>query len=505
MTAAAKVGIFMLVILAVLGFFILKIEEIKIGRGSSTRKIIAEFDSVAGLDPKATVRVAGVRKGKVTDIILTDAGMARVTMEVDSDVKLRQGAVARVANLGLLGEKYIELDPGPPKAPQLTETETLVLKGTQPASMDDVTNQVATIAEDVKAITASLRKSMSGPTGEQRLEDIVENVRAITSQVRLIIEANRMNIDVTASNFRKITDDLRVEIPRIAASIDRVANSFGGTVGENREDLRAIVSNLKTLSADLKTTATNVNSITGQVKSGEGTMGKLIYDDEAYKRLNNTLSSVESGVTELKNTLGRVGKIELDLGLKADYLLGSNDDEFPFEGRTRSGVTVALRPNPDLNRFYNIELMDDPMGQRNEKVTETTTTDNTGASTTVTTRQVRYDRDFLVSAQAGWHLKQFDLRLGLFDSVGGIGADVNLGERLKVTGEAFDFGGRYDDQPHFRVRGQYVLRREKKDFPLVFVSTGIDNPLNDSSFIFGGGIRWRDDDLKYLLGSIPTN
>ena len=72
MTAAAKVGIFMLVILAILGFFILRIEEIKIGRGSATRKIIAEFDSVAGLDAKATVRVAGVRKGKVTDIELTE-------------------------------------------------------------------------------------------------------------------------------------------------------------------------------------------------------------------------------------------------------------------------------------------------------------------------------------------------------------------------------------------------------------------------------------------------
>lgn len=505
MTAAAKVGIFMLIILAILGFFILKIEEIKIGRGSATRKIIAEFDSVAGLDDKSTVRVAGVRKGKVTDIELTETGRARVTMEVESDVKLRQGAVARVASLGLLGEKYVELVPGPPKAPELDETATVVLKGTQPASMDDVTNQVATIAEDVKAITASLRKSMSGQTGEQRLEDIVENVRTITSQVRLIIEANRMNIDVTAANFRKITDDLRVEIPRIAASIDRVASSLGGTVGENREDLRAIVANLKTLSTDLKTTGTNVNSITGQVKSGEGTMGKLIYDEEAYQRLNSTLKSVESGVTELKNTLGRVGKIELDLGLRGEYLMGSNDDEFPFEGRTRSGVTVALRPNPELNRFYNIELMDDPMGKRREKVTETTTTDSLGSSTTVTTRQVRYDRDFLVSAQAGWHLNQFDLRLGLIDSVGGIGADVNLGDRIKVTGEAFDFGGRYDDQPHFRVRGQYVIRKEKKDFPLVFVTTGIDNPLNETSFLFGGGIRWRDDDLKYLLGSVPTN
>jgi hypothetical protein len=35
------------------------------------------------------------------------------------------------------------------------------------------------------------------------------------------------------------------------------------------------------------------------------------------------------------------------------------------------------------------------------------------------------------------------------------------------------------------------------------VTAGVDNPLNDVAFTIGGGIRWRDDDLKYLLGSIP--
>ena len=39
--------------------------------------------------------------------------------------------------------------------------------------------------------------------------------------------------------------------------------------------------------------------------------------------------------------------------------------------------------------------------------------------------------------------------------------------------------------------------------PRLFVTSGIDNPLNDTAFIIGGGVRWRDDDLKYLLGSIP--
>ena len=69
--------------------------------------------------------------------------------------------------------------------------------------------------------------------------------------------------------------------------------------------------------------------------------------------------------------------------------------------------------------------------------------------------------------------------------------------------EAYDFGKKRDDNPHVRLLGQYIIRKEKPNFPMVFLSTGVDNALNDTAYVFGGGIRWRDDDLKYLIGSIP--
>jgi phospholipid/cholesterol/gamma-HCH transport system substrate-binding protein len=447
-----------------------------------------------------------VRKGKVTHIHLRPDGRAEVTLEIDDDVPLRSGATARVANLGLLGEKYVELDPGAPTAPAL-RGENVVLPGSQPASIDDVTTQVSAIATDVKAITESLRSVMAGPQGQQRLEDIVENVRLITAQVRELVAANRSNVDATLTNMRVITADLRVEIPKLAASLDRVANQLGGTVGENREDLRRIVENLKTLSTDLKTTTANLNDITGKVRSGEGTVGKLLYSDEAHDKLTKALGSVDSGVTELKNTLGRIGRIQLDLGVKADYYAGMSTNSEGFEnlgGNSRSAVTARLVPNPENNRFYNIELSDDPRGRRRDKVTIVTRTDPaTGATTQEQIRETRFDRDFVISAQAGWVLDDLAVRIGLFDSSGGVGADYRFNDRIKVTGEAFDFGGKRDDNPHLRLFGEYTVRHEKPRTPRLFVTSGIDNPLNDTAFIVGGGIRWRDEDLKYLLGSLP--
>lgn len=507
MSSAAKIGAFMLIVLAILGYFVLKIEDININRGGGTKTISAVFDSVAGLDKKSAVRVAGVRVGKVADIRLRPDGRAEVTLEIDKDVQLHGNATAKVANLGLLGEKYVELDPGTQSAPLLT-ANNITLRGSQPASIDDVTNQISAIATDVKAITESLRNVMAGPTGQQRLEDIVENVRQITSQVRELIAANRSNVDSTLANARIISEQLRVEIPKLAQSIDHVATTIGGTVSENRQDVRTIVENLKQLSTDLKATSTNLDSITGQVKSGEGTVGKLIYSNEAHDKLTAALSSVESGVNELKNTLGRANRIGMDIGIKSDYYAGlakTNEDNITnLGGNARAEVQVRIIPNPERNRFYNITLADDPRGTRRDKAFETTVTDPvTGKSTTTITKETKFDRDFLISAQAGWTLNPIAVRVGLFDSTGGVGADYKVNDRIRITGEAFDFGKKRDPNAHLRVFGEYIIRKETARTPQIFVSSGVDNMLNDTAFTFGGGIRWRDDDLKYLLSSVP--
>src|SRR6266699_441978 len=263
MSSAAKVGIFVLIILAILGYFILRIENIHISRAGAPRKVTAVFDSVAGLEKKSKVRMAGVPVGTVSDIHLRDDGKAEVTMDIDRDVMLHNGTTAKVVNMGLLGEKYVELEPGPVTAPPLAEGQEL--RGTQTASIDEVTTQISEVAADVKAITASLRNVVAGPEGQQRLADIVENVQQITAQVRELVSANRSNVNATLENARVLTAELRTTIPKLTESIERVANSFNSTLGENRQDVHQVVENLRKLSTDLQTTTQNLNAITGQV------------------------------------------------------------------------------------------------------------------------------------------------------------------------------------------------------------------------------------------------
>ena len=505
MSSAAKVGAFMLVVLGILGFFILRIEDLKLGGASKTQTIDVVFPSVAGLDEKSPVRIAGVRVGKVKTLELRGTN-ALATLEIDAAIELREGAKAYVANLGLLGEKYVELYPGDPENPMLA-SKTHPIMGESVPTVDDVAAQISKIADDVKAVSASMRNAMGGPEGEQRLQEIVENIRDITARMKIILASNEGNVNATAENLRKITDDLRVEVPRIADSLDRFASTIADTVTENREDVRALVQTSKELAGDLRTTADNLNSITGQIRSGEGTVGKLIYDETAHDKLTSSLTSLESGVNELRDSLGRANRLQMAVEVKGNYYSGLEATPVEgFNGTSRGGVALLLKPNPERNRFLNLEVNLDPRGQRHEKISLTTVTGPDGVPVVTSTNTVKYERDWVFSAQAAWQIDKTRLRVGVFDGSGGLGADYFVNDRLSVSGEVFDFNERIgNEEPHLRMFGNWTLARERENFPTLFLTTGVDNVLNDSAFTVGGGIRWTDDDLKYLFGSVPLN
>ena len=105
-----------------------------------------------------------------------------------------------------------------------------------------------------------------------------------------------------------------------------------------------------------------------------------------------------------------------------------------------------------------------------------------------------------ISAQFGFKFGDARLRAGLFDSTGGAAVDYGfLKDKLWLTLEAYDFSRPNDLDPHVRLSGRWWLS------PNIYVMGGYDDPLvkaRDSLF-FGGGVRWSDDDLKYLMGSVP--
>ncbi|HEX9689292.1 MAG TPA: MlaD family protein [Thermoanaerobaculia bacterium] len=478
MSTAAKVGAFFLVALAITGLLIWKIEDLRIGRGVA-QKVTVQFKDVGGLDEKTAVRVAGVRVGRVTKIHLVE-GKALVEIELDRDVALRQGASASIESLGLLGEKYVELVPGPFGAPPLPDNAVIV--GGVPVSFDEITKLARDIEVDIKEITRSLKDSIGGPEGEERLVSIVENMRVISEQVRAMVEANRMGVDATVANFREFSSAMN----ELVARVDSLVASNEGNFSQG-------ISNIREVSGKLETTADNLNQITSRIKEGEGTVGKLVQSDEAHKNFNDALVAVKEGVASLNKALGAIGRTKIDLGLRAEHLAA--------HGKGKGYFTLDINP-PDSPRFYRVELVSQPFGRRKSTTTVERTVFPDGHTEQTITDSDELKDDFAISALFGYRWKDLVGRGGLIESRGGGGIDyLLLKDRLRFSADLWDFNRPGDFSAHAKLSGRYYFS------PSVFVTGGWDDFLNrkrdaDSIFV-GAGLRWTDDDIKYLMGSIP--
>jgi phospholipid/cholesterol/gamma-HCH transport system substrate-binding protein len=490
MSQTVKVGIFMTVALVLLGWLILKIEDWSLF-GEKGRRFEAVFESVVGLDDKAAVRVAGVRVGRVDGVRLDGSGRrARVGLLLDPALVLTEGATAAIANQGLLGDKFVELSPGPAGGAPLPEGS--VLPGETPVSFDQAMEKLDEIGSSIQDAMKGLSSEDGGGIGA-----LIDSIQATADELRAVIAENRESFGGTVKNFERFSATLAEDLPRLTAQIERVLGQVDSVVAENRGNLQEGLENVKELTASVQRSVDNLNTITDRLVKGEGTIGKLLTSDDAHNELLDALGSVEKGVETLTDTLGRAQKMKLELGLTSSYL--SETEE------SRSAFRVDLAPQGDESkRLYRFDLVSDPYGRVQEKTTiETVTLPDGTVEETTTTRLTRDERRNEYSALFGFPFAERRGRvwIGLVENSGGAQVEYSLiPERVWLSFEAYDFSRELDLDPHLRLSALWYPWRN------VFVEAGYDDPLVDdlrSPFV-GFGLRWSDDDIKYLLGSIPS-
>ncbi|HEX3131779.1 MAG TPA: MlaD family protein, partial [Thermoanaerobaculia bacterium] len=476
------VGLFATVCLIVLAVLIWKIEDIN-PFAKKVEKVDAVFDSVAGLDDKATVRVAGVRVGRVEAVGL-EGRRARVTLLLEQPVPLTQGSFARIANLGLLGEKYIELIPGPTDAPPLPPGE--VLPGKTPPTIDEAIAKINDIGTSIQEMTGSL----SGANLGDSINRLVADFELTSREIRLLVAENRANLRATFANANQASATLARELPRLADQMDRTLRQIETLVADNRGNVSDSVANIREVTDRLQTSVDNFNKISGKIASGEGTIGKLVNDEKAYDEVLSTLDSIQGGVESLSGTLGAINKFKIDLDMQGYYL--------PDQDGSQTNFLVDVDPQ-DNERLYRAGIASSPQGKRREKTQTVTVTNPDGTTEVTTINTITNERTYAATGLFGYRAPK-DVRLfaGLIENSGGAEVEVPLlKDRFLVSFEAFDFNRPQDLSPHLRLTGRWRFH------PNLYLVGGYDDFLENDSFFLGGGIRWNDENIKYLLGAVP--
>nr|WP_320133934.1 MlaD family protein [uncultured Holophaga sp.] len=474
MNLETKVGAFFVGTIAIAGVLVLRMEKWDIFGKKAAHEIQAEFSQVAGLNPQSAIRVAGVKIGTVERIAL-ESGHAQVYLSLPKDFPVYADAVASLSSIGILGEKYIELDPGHPEAGLLSGAGPI--RSRSGVSMDTLMETLAGIGQDVKGVTYALNKSIGGEGGREKLDEIVDNIRVLTAEFRAMSQENHDTINRTMANAEAITAEIRERLPRIAQQVEELSRNLNGMVAENRPELKGTMQDIRRLAASFSSTSENLKSITDKLNRGEGTVGKLLTDDTTIKKINTAVDNVNDMLTGWK-------QMELGLDMNAAS----------WTKRSDSKVGLGLEIIPRHDYWYGLALSNTPDG----KVSTSTVTTTTGSGTE-TRKTVTTDQAFTVSATFNKRLwEHLVLSGGLIESKGGVGAEYRtLGDRIRVGALAYDFTKR-DGKPNPRYR----ITTSYQFWNGLYGQMGVQDLANKDlrTFFVGGGIRWKDDDLKKLVG-----
>jgi phospholipid/cholesterol/gamma-HCH transport system substrate-binding protein len=503
LSSEAKVGLFVLLGVVLLVYMSLRLGGIKLG-GEDGYTIFVEFDSAAGLDPNAPVRVAGVEVGRVKSITLKDS-KAHLELQIQPDVKIGKDFTAVLTTKGLLGEKYLELTPGQPGAPPLKEGESLTRTRSY-ADIDRLIRTMTEVSDDVKEITESISSVLGGDEGEQTVGNIVRNIEELTFRLNRIVAKNDEQFESVMKNLDSftallneegpaITSGLRVAIKNLNESLVKTTDNLNGMIDENRGNLKEGIDNLKTASLSLQQAMETVNKVTKEVgpgvaktmdsvssiakkiDDGEGTIGKLVNDKTLHENINKTVTGINSYIERTEN-------FHTFIGYRGEYLFDARD--------TKSYLTLRIQPKSD--KYYLLEIVDDPRGK---KTTETRTITTNGVVQDIT--EVKTTDKIKFSAQIAKRLKNVVVRGGIIESTGGAGIDYYMfQDRVKWTLEAFDFGS--EGNPRLKAGATWNLSK------LFFLTAGYDDFVSKvglQSAYVGLGLQFQDEDLKYLLSSAP--
>ena len=305
------VGLFTLISLLIALYMVFRTGDLRLERQPGYN-ILVDFRDVAGLDVGDTVRVAGVEVGKVESISLEE-NLGRVILSIDHRVPLYEDATAQVETYGLLGDRYISIDPGHSKLPRV-DPGGRIHSAVSPEELDALFAKLSEVADDIKTVTTTLRNVLGGEEGELALREILENSRDLSKE---LVETVRQNQE----DFRKITKQVALltremqgmvaenreavhqtlaTVPETAENVRKITTDARRLFDDHYEDISETLSNLRVASLQLEASLKAMEQVAGQIREGEGTLGKLVQDDALYVEAKSTLREMRNLIEDLR-------------------------------------------------------------------------------------------------------------------------------------------------------------------------------------------------------------
>ena len=460
MKLEAKIGLF--VVLALGALLILSTQVTSLGKwGQSGYPIDAYVDDASGLEKHTHVLMNGVTIGEIKDITI-EGKRVRLSLLINDGIKIPDDSAVIVTQESLLGSKVLNIAVG--DATSMIEAKGVLVQSKRYASFDQTSDSVNAAAKEMELLLHDFRETLDDEH-RQAIQEAIIAFRDVGVNLNGVIGDNRQNLYAAIANFKEMSagfsqtaDTVNKDLPEIMTRVNSLATRLDNISGSLEHTLPNAVDKFVNIEDNVSAIlAENRAGIKGTVSSAEAFFKS---GEDAFTRVDTLLSSFTTS--------------ELQIAMHADYMMR---DQY---SKIYLGITYL--PNPET--YYMLDLI---------------SADDYSKPNVTPGKHVEINK--LYSAQYGKRFDDFLLRFGLIESTGGVGVDYFANhDRLKISGEAFDFNAINDirgDRVHLKTQLRYQMLKHLE------VYGGWDNFLNSrgQNLFLGVGMRFIDNDIKYTFGA----
>jgi phospholipid/cholesterol/gamma-HCH transport system substrate-binding protein len=258
----------------------------------SNYSLHAYYEDSEGLEISSAVLMNGVKIGYIDDIRLEPAASQpiHVILHIEKAYRINRGATAVLFSADILGSKAVRIEPS-------------VMEG---YFHHNDTIPSATQTDMIASISAQVMPVM------EKIGALAESLDSVVHKMDTLLESEAP--DKTFQHLSEVSESLSASLKPGGSLYNSLQNleSFSTMLNSQEDEIASMTGHLNSISEaldsagideiaeELKTTSVEVNKLLGQINSGEGSMGKLIYSDSLYSNLKNLVADLDSLVIDLE-------------------------------------------------------------------------------------------------------------------------------------------------------------------------------------------------------------
>ena len=294
--AELKVGATVLIALFILIAGLLWLKGFRLERSRYAQDVW--FPNIGTLSVGDPVSISGVTKGKIAAIELHEGGV-RVGMLLSNDVQLRADAQFTIKNVGLMGERFVDVRTGNSTDPL---PRHMLARGEYDTGIPEVMGLMGRMTEDVRELVVAVRTTIGADTTLQRIAAITVSLERVAQQTSELIERNQTGIDRAVTDFGEAAKRLRQTVEKNDEVITRSVRRVDSTAAK----LSLFVERLDSL-------ATAAHAVVTDFRQGEGTLPRLLHDDQLLRRWEETANEIDALVRDIRANPKKYLKIDVSL------------------------------------------------------------------------------------------------------------------------------------------------------------------------------------------------